>query len=214
VSRLAATLVLLSVTIASSAAQAEEPRLIPGEPGPTMDEQLDRYFVREKEGGKGFIGAGAVSVTLGASFLLARSEFVNGVGYPFLALGAIEVAVGSVVYLRTDAQVARLQTQLRDAPGAYRDAELRRIRRVNRSFRLLKIVEASLAVVGTGGAIATWELGHDTLSGSFAGLAVHSALLFGLDHLAEERALVYAGALQDFEPGAPATRGLSIGAVF
>ncbi len=205
---------LIVTVLAATPVWAGEPAPVVEETGPSMDLSMHRYFGREKEGGKGFIGSGVVAVTLGGSFFLSSSDFVHGVAYPFVGLGVVEIVVGTIVYLRTDAQVRRLEAQLQDSPTAYKDAELRRMQRVNRGFRLLKIIEISLAVAGTGTAIWAWQAGHDTVSGVGAGIAVHSALLFGLDHMAEERASLYTEALQDFDPAAPRPIGLALGGSF
>lgn len=161
---------------------------------------VDRYFAGEKSGGAGFAGLGVASVAGGATLLAQSGEFSQGMGYPLAIVGALQLTVGAIVWLRTDAQVARLKSGVRRAPAELKATETRRMEGVLRTFGLLEAVE--IVLVGAGGAMAL--AGHfddePTVAGVGAGLAISALATFVLDVFAERRASSYLRALRRFAP--------------
>lgn len=174
---------------------------------------MHRYFSGEKNGGIWLMSVGAPAAVAGAGLLFysgPSGEFSRGMGYPLLALGAVEFFGGLIFYLNTNRRVPRFDEQLRTQPAAFAAAELARIRRVNRELSFLTAVELTLMVAsGTMAGVGALR-GLDTLSGVGTGLLVQSTVLFIYDQFAARRALRYTDSLLHFNAGivtAPAGAG-------
>jgi hypothetical protein len=126
------------------------------------------------------------------------------------------VVVGSLLVYRTPGQVARLTRQLEEEPERFRDEELRRMRRVLRTFKILEGTEIGLTAAGVGLAIGGAAAGraYRPMEGVGIGLAIQAAALFVQDLLADRRAKRYFQALESFQVGPlvrPEERALGLG---
>lgn len=172
-----------------------------------MADDMHAYFRGEKRAGPFFFGAGLASAGAGALLVTRDDELARGAAYPLFALGLVEMIVGAAVYLRTDAQVARLDTQLKTDPAAFKAAEAERMRKVNNQFVLLMVTEAVFIAGGT--AMASVAAQKDccrAVQGVGLGLAAGGATLLTLDLFAFARGRLYEGSLRRFNPaGTPAS---------
>ena len=181
-----AALLAASLLIAPPAAGAgEEP----------LRADLRLYFDGEERGGWWFLGAGVTGLGAGTALWLEGEGTARGTAYPLAAFGLIQAAVGAVLLVRTDAQVAGLEARLALDPEALRRDELARIRKVNRTFDILMVSELVLVAAGTATFFLARRDDHDTLAGVGLGIAVEAAVTFGLDWFAAARADVYTDAL-------------------
>jgi hypothetical protein len=156
-----------------------------------VSEALVRYFAAEKQGSLVFVAVGLASVV--AAVLLLRTAW-RGAAYPFALLGLGAAVVGTTVWLRTDRQVAGLQATLDRSSADLRAAEVPRMERVQRSFRVIKVVEMVLLAGGL--ALAFVFPRGALLHGVGAGLAMQAAILLFLDLVASRRADDYLDALR------------------
>jgi hypothetical protein len=168
---------------------------------PRMTEDMHTYFHGEKWEGPVFFGAGLASAGLGA-FLVTRDDAIaRGAAYPLFGVGLIQLLVGAVVFLRTDAQVAALDKKIALEPAAFKRDERARIGKVNTQFIVLAVVESALIAGGT--AMAVLGAQNDccrTTQGVGLGLAAEGAVMLGLDLFAAARARDYTISLDRFDP--------------
>lgn len=158
---------------------------------------MREYFAGEKAAAPLLVGPGVASLGAGGLLLAARdSELARGAAVPTLALGAVEAAVGLVLFLRTDAQVARLDGALRARPAALYVDESRRIAGVRRDLTALLFTELALTGVGAGALAVGGFTRSPVVQGVGLGVAVQASVLFVFDTFALARAERYAGALE------------------
>ena len=164
-----------------------------------MQEAMHTYYGGEKSGAFQFAVPGLASVAVGTTLLATDTgDVAKGAAVPMVAFGGVEVAVGLVLYLRTDALVARLDRDLARDPAAFAAEETAHLRRVRAQFDTLLWVELTVTGVGAGLA-AVGGLSKDaTVQGVGLGLALEASKLFLLDSIADERATPYLRALEAF----------------
>ncbi len=160
---------------------------------------MHAYFLGEKQQGYFWGGIGLFALSAGGYAFARRTEFSRGFAYPMMAVGLIQLAVGVVLLVRSDAQIAALDKTFGDGARGFRDAELERIRRVNRTFLILEIAEAVLIAGGIGLAGVGASRGNDTMKGVGLGLALQATAMLALDGVASHRAHIYQSALERFD---------------
>jgi hypothetical protein len=145
-----------------------------------------RYFAAEKQESLLFLGVGLLSVATAG--VLWRTPF-RGAAWPLIALGLVELVVGSTIVLRTDRQVAELGRRVVEDVVAARTEETARMTRVMASFRIYKVVELALLTAG----LALWMVFPRTAGAHWAGVgcAVEASLLLVLDLVAARRGAAY-----------------------
>jgi hypothetical protein len=170
-----------------------------------MTEDMHAYFHGEKWEGPLFFGAGLAAGGVGAGLLTRGDELARGAAYPLFGIGLVQLIVGAVVFLKTDAQVARLDRQLATDSDGFKKAEGARIKGVNTEFIVLAIIESALIAGGSLTAIvAAQNECCRTLQGIGLGLAGQGAVTLALDLFAAKRALDYTDSLRRFDAGSPA----------
>ena len=157
-----------------------------------MQEAMHTYYGGEKSGAFQFAVPGLASIAVGTTLLATDTgDVAKGAAVPMVAFGGVEVAVGLVLYLRTDALVARLDRDLARDPASFAVEETAHLRRVRTQFDTLLWVELTVTGVGAGLA-AVGGLSKDaTVQGVGLGLALEASKLFLLDSIADERATPY-----------------------
>jgi hypothetical protein len=154
-----------------------------------MQQELLRYFEAEKQESLLFVGVGVLAIGV-SLYLLVTAHAYRGMSYPLIAVGLIQIAVGGAVFLRTDAQIADLTTQLAREPLAYKAAEQARMKKISASFELYKGIEIALLAAGI---VLTYLFARRlSLYGVGVGLILQASLMLILDLFAEQRADRYA----------------------
>lgn len=148
---------------------------------------LQHYFDGEKQGALWCLGLGLVAMAT-TLWLWRSSGPFRAMAIPLALIGLVQLGIGVGLLARTDGQVATLRRQLAGSPGPARDQELGRMERVNRSFRVIELVEAVLIA---GGVILALTLRGRTAAAVGMGLLVQAAVMLVFDLFAEHRALVY-----------------------
>jgi hypothetical protein len=109
-------------------------------------------------------------------------------------VGLLVLAVGLGVGLRTPSQVESLEQGLQKAKSETVAAETTRMEKINRNFRVVKIVEIALVAIGLF-LIALLPI-PGTWSSVGMGLVLAASVLLVFDTFAHHRAEVYAKWLQ------------------
>jgi len=150
--------------------------------------ELAEYFTAERLGGFLLVGLALAGFSFATFLWFTRSAFL-AMAWPLVILGAFQIVVGLAVALRTPGQVNSLEQGLRTSPVATASAEARRMSRVNRNFRIVKVVEVVVIVVGL--SLAVLFPHPSTWAAVGLGLLVEAAVLLAFDSFAHQRALVY-----------------------
>ena len=201
---LIAALASLLALCMPGAADAQESGLAAGQAEMGQAElvrRLNVYFAAEKNESLFFMGIGLAAL-IGAGVMLSRKRrLLKGAAWPILAVGLIQIGVGSSVYFRTDAQVAALEAQIEADPGAYVHEETARMTTVAYWFDIYKIIEIGLLVAGAVALVAGSLRRRDLARGLGLGLVAQSGLMLVLDFFAEARADVYIEVITRFGTG-------------
>lgn len=190
--RLTAALLLVALCAAASPAHAQVEE---------MRRDMHHYFAGESAEGWVFLGIGTLALG-GAAYAAfgTDDEALHGAAWPVAIIGAIQLAAGLVLEIRTPGQVDDLDAQLDSAPAEFRDAELTRMEAVAVQFDWLAVTEVALILAG--GGLATWALLDDEpfWAGVGIGLAAQAAIMLVLDLFAAARADDYIESLERFTP--------------
>ena len=153
---------------------------------------IDRYFGAEKLEALLFIVVGALAIAL-ALVLLRRRSRLRGMAIPLVAVALIQGVVGATVYLRSDAQIARLQRQAQEAPAQFKNEEAARMRSVIANLDLYRRIEIGLLALGM--AIVVLLRNREFGFAFGLGLVLQSGFMLALDHFAQARAHEYVKAV-------------------
>jgi hypothetical protein len=155
--------------------------------------ELTEYFTAERRGGFLLVVLALASFGFATFLWVNRSAFL-AMAWPLVVLGSFQMVIGLAVALRTPRQVASLEQGLRTSVVATVSAETQRMNTVNRNFRVVKVVEVVLIVLGL---LLAVLLPHpSTWAAIGLGLLVETAVLLVFDTFAHQRALVYTQWLQ------------------
>ena len=161
----------------------------------TMEEQMLQYFHAEKAASLLFLLIAGIAILVSVHLVANESEY-RFVAAPRLVVAALQLVTGAAVFVRTPKQVTRLAVQLDDQPEAFRAVELPRMERVQRTFRIVKVVEIVLMAAG----ILLTYLYRDSLAlyAVGIGLIAQGSASLVLDLFAERRADIYLEVLRNF----------------
>jgi hypothetical protein len=153
-----------------------------------MIKDMSSYFTAEKQESLLFIAVGLVAIAV-AVWLWTGDHRLKSMAFPLIAVVAIQITVGTGVYVRTDGQVTQLSAQLETAPAELKASETLRMGVVMDKFGTYKIIEIALLVLGIG--LILMLRNSDLAVGIGAGLLLQSAFMLCLDMFAEIRAEDY-----------------------
>jgi hypothetical protein len=151
--------------------------------------ELLAYFAAEKQGALLIAAIGVAAGALAAYLWFAGGPF-RAMAVPLAVIGLGQLALGVGLFARTDPQIARLLGGLRARPQATVQAELARMERVNRSFKVIETVEAAAIVIGVALALGVRSR-HPVWAAVGMGILVQAAVTLVFDLFAERRALAY-----------------------
>lgn len=155
-----------------------------------MIQEMHVYFYAEKHESFLFLFLGLMGVIGGALLLLTGNPLFKGIAIPLILIGVIQFIVGATIYFRTDKQFSTLQQLVQTDACKYKNNEIQRMNKVNRSFDIYKIIEIVLLLAGIALCIF-YRQRSNLLLGIGIGLSVQSLLCLILDFFAENRAHVY-----------------------
>ena len=142
------------------------------------------------------VGGGAVLVT-------RDSDFERGLGWPLVALGAIE-GIGAIVYaFQVGAEIRHYQGALDRDAAAYRREELEHMRGTTSRFVFYRLTELGLALGGVGVATYGFVANADTWKGVGVGVAAIALPFLVIDTINDARAARYTEHVRGFGGPAP-----------
>lgn len=159
-----------------------------------MNETLSTYFTGEKNGGLVLIGMGVAMLIAAIVFFPAKLE-LRSFAITVAAWSLLELSVGIGLFLKTDAQVGALQTQLTADKAALIATEMPRMEKVQRNFVFIQYVWLAFIVLGAG---LGWffKESNTTLAGVALGFLLNAAMFLPFEISAERRGAVYLAALK------------------
>jgi hypothetical protein len=157
-------------------------------------EVIAEYFRGEKSEAALILLAGALSLVAALwLWFSVREPFARGLAASLLLTAALGLGVGGSVYLRTDAQVARLQQLQRSDAAGFAAQEGPRIRQVVKSFGIYRLCYAAAVLLAL---LFVFVLGKPLYHGLAVGLLILAALGLTIDNYAEARAARYVEGLE------------------
>ena len=150
---------------------------------------LHQYFDAERQAGVLAVALGVASLAFAGYLWFGRSPFKAAM-WPLIIVGLIELGVGIALVVRTAPQVQALDEGMRVDPRSTAAAEIQRMTRVNRSFRM--IIGAEIVLLLAGVTLAVWlRTSNVTWSAIGMGVFLQAAVLLVFDLFAEHRAHEY-----------------------
>lgn len=158
-----------------------------------MNEAIATYFAGEKHGGLVLAGVGLAMLITAVVLFPARLE-LRSLAITVGVWGLLQLGIGLGLFLKTDGQVAALQTQLATSKEAMTAAELPRMEKVQKNFVVLEVVWVAMIIVG---AIVAWRLKENSaVCGVALGILINASVLLAFDIVAERRGATYLAALK------------------
>jgi hypothetical protein len=151
--------------------------------------ELVEYFSAEKHAALLLLALAAIGVALGVYLRAVASPF-KAMAWALFVFAAIQASVGVGLLMRTDSQIAALQRGFDATPAATAAAERERMRKVNRAWRPIKIVEIALIAVGIL-LIAVGESRGLNWTACGIALVIEAGVMLAFDIFAERRAMTY-----------------------
>jgi len=162
---------------------------------PSWNAAIASYFEAERAESVLFIAVGLVAVALaGWCWLAPRKPFHKGLAVPLVLVAAIQITVGSIVFVRSPLDAARVQQLVQADPSRAQHEEIPRMQAVMMNFVIYRWTEVALLMLGAlllafAPPVSAWR-------GAGLGLAVQAGLMLALDFVAERRGDAYLAWLQ------------------
>ena len=150
------------------------------------------YFTEEKIESIIFVIFGVCAILLALFFwTIIKYSFFNGLAYPLLLIGIIQVIVGTTIIIRSPKDIQRVEKMILETPHKIKTEELPRMKKVMENFKTYKIIE--LVLLGIGIILFLYFFSSKTpfWKGLGLGLLIQAGIMLALDLLAEDRASKY-----------------------
>ena len=163
-------------------------------------QDIEKYFLAEKQLGLLFIIIGAIAIVLAiVFFFLLKTSFYKGAAIPLLVIGLIQLIAGANVYKRSDNDRIRNVYAYDMNPGQLKNEELPRMKTVVRNFAVAKWTEIGLAAAGL---ILVFYYRSNADKAFWYGLGLTLTILvlitYMADYQAEKRAEQYMKGIESF----------------
>jgi hypothetical protein len=157
------------------------------------------YFSAEKAESLLFIFAGAIALLASLYFLISvKKSFYTGLAFPLLFIGTIQLAVGTIIYLRSDRDKERVLNYMTLEPERINAEEIPRMTMVMKTFVYYRAIE--LAFIITGILLMFYVPVSDLVKGIGMGLFMQASIMLAADYFAERRGEIYLKNLRDHTP--------------
>ncbi|HEY4154945.1 MAG TPA: hypothetical protein VGM24_05950 [Puia sp.] len=165
---------------------------------------IEKYFVAEKQESLLFLILGLAAVLLALIFYFGgKTLILRGAAVPLVVFGLIQAAVGYAVFQRSDDQRINNVYAYGMNPAQLKKGELARMGKVNRNFKIYRLVEGGAVIAGIILVLAFYKNPDKHFwMGLGITLSVMAAELFIADFIAAKRALHYTELLEKFEKSA------------
>jgi hypothetical protein len=153
---------------------------------------VSTYFTEEKIESIFFIIVGIITISLALIFwFVIKYSFYNGLAFPFLLVGLIQIIVGTTVYFRAPKDIIKVEQIIKNEPQKIKTEELPRMEIVMKNFTLYKWIEITLLLTGLILFILFYNSSQTFWKGLGLGLLIQASLMLSLDFVAEKRAQIY-----------------------
>ena len=160
---------------------------------------IKNYFTQEKIESLFFIFIGIVAISFSLiNWFIIKYSFYKGLAYPLLIIGIIQLSVGTVVFIRTPEDIARVEHIVKAERSKINTEELPRMKKVIQNFTIYKWIELALILVGISLFFLCKNSNVRFWKGLGLGLMIQASLMLTIDTVAENRAAVYVNCFQAF----------------
>jgi len=163
-------------------------------------QDIEKYFLAEKQLGMLFIVVGSVAIVLALIFLFfLKTSFYKGAALPLLVIGLIQLAASITVYKKSDEDRKRNVYAYDMNPAQLKNEELPRMEKVIKNFAVLKWVEAALIITGL--LLIYYSRGNAGKAfwyGLGITLTMQVLIMLFADNAAERRAQQYTKGMESF----------------
>jgi hypothetical protein len=149
---------------------------------------ITEYFGAEKSHALLLMLVGMVALAL-AAWMVKRHKPLRGMAVPLVAAALIQLAVGSIVYARSDLHSSQLQQRVRQDPAEFKSVEMSRMKTVIANFALYRQIEIALLALGMAIVVLLRNREYGFAFG--LGLVLQAGILLALDYFAVARAERY-----------------------
>jgi hypothetical protein len=167
---------------------------------PAIAEDVRAYYASEKRISEIFTAIGVTSAIAGGLMVYRGSEFAQGMGGSFLALGGLQ-AIGAGFYgFQVDAQLAHFSALLSRSPVAFKEEEMVHIHGTTSRFVLYRLSELALALGGAAIATYGFAANKDVWKGIGIGVGSQAKMFLVIDSFGSARAREYEERVRTFTP--------------
>jgi len=149
---------------------------------------ITEYFGAEKIHALLLMLVGMVALAL-AAWMVKHHKPLRGMAVPLVAAALIQLAVGSIVYARSDLHSSQLQQRVRQDPAEFKRAEMPRMKTVITNFALYRQIEIALLALGMAIVVLLRNREYGFAFG--LGLVLQAGILLAQDYFAVARAERY-----------------------
>ncbi len=150
------------------------------------------YFTEEEIESLFFIIVGVITISLAFIFwFIIKYSFYNGLAFPFLIIGLIQLIVGTTVYIRSPKDIVKVEHIIKHEPQKIQTEELPRMETVMKSFTIYKWIEIALILTGIILFMSFYNSSQTFWKGLGLGLIIQASLMLSLDIVAEKRGGTY-----------------------
>ncbi|TNE52062.1 MAG: hypothetical protein EP343_01285 [Deltaproteobacteria bacterium] len=148
---------------------------------------LQQFFRAEKLSGWVWGSVGLVSAGVGVGLVLMESPILQGMAYPMMIIGGLQLVYGVILLAASDGRAQRALQQMRASPGSFLTKEAARIKKNTFLFSLIEWFEIIVATTGFGLVAGGMMGGMPLVAGVGLGLMLKGLTMFALDSQAHQR---------------------------
>ncbi len=163
-------------------------------------QDIEKYFLAEKQLGILFIVIGSVAILLALIFfVLLKTSFFKGAALPLLVVGLIQLTASITIYKKSDNDRIRNVYAYDMNPAQLKNEELPRMYKVIKNFAVIKWVETILIITGL--VLIYYNRGNPEKAfwyGVGITLTMQVLVMLFADYAAERRAQQYTKGIESF----------------
>lgn len=150
------------------------------------------YFTEEKIENLFFIIIGIITIALALIFLLLiKYSFFKGMAIPLLAIGIMELSVGTFFFNNSVHEIAQVEHMLKNKSQLLQTHELHRMELVLKNCTIYKFIEIFLISIGVILFIVFYKSSQIFWKGFGLGLLIQAGLMLYLNMLSQQRLHLY-----------------------
>lgn len=170
-------------------------------------EDMHAYYRGERGTAYAFMVFSTLSLVAGAVLVTRDNDFARGLGWPAIAVGAIEILGGTGYLFQVNSSYKRASELLERDPVAYKRVELAQIRATSTRYTIYRSLELGLGILGAAAATYGFASKREFWAGLGVGLAIQAFTSFTIDSFGGNRTCRYENRLSAFAPGVSVSGG-------